>query len=468
MVVKNRARLVGFVVWAVLLAGFYREFFPDGSMFFIGTYNANITDLLLAVILVPLVFLAARRAPRLDWIGLLVLGFASIVLLGVARGFMVDPFQALFSSRQMIVVYALLVIGIFLRPKTIDIRGMRRAFLTVGMAAAMLSIARAVLGPVLLFGVDLDDPNQVFGGNRAASSGGATLIAVALLFEVARPLHKWRVRHGASVLLLFAALVVAQQATVLLAFFAAAGMLTWLTPGKQKELRLVAGVLIAAIAIPLVTMQNALLEMLPDWLVADTATRQSTLSWRQDIWSQAINSLWASPLASQLFGLPAGVKPTVYLNNAVWTNSLHSQYVSVLSYAGAVGLLCYMLFLSHLAIKSTYTARKKAPMSPVPALSVALCAFVLVFGYTYDIRAEHALMLWLPLLSTFPSLSGRRIARHPIGKNYSGPISRTGFRAAPTDGVRPTAGDGRISPRFGLATGMHLERRGKRACRRHL
>ena len=387
-------RSAQFAVWTVFLGALFRELANSTVLIELGGFNIQVFELGILATLIAIAFLAQRFKPSLRLPGLLALGLAGLLFLHILRGFALGPTNGIEALRASGPVAAILVLGIYLAAAKCSFGKIRSAIEIIASLAALLALGR-LLGGVPIY--------EDFASGRPATSGGAMLIGAGLIFAVvnwrptAAPGLLWRT---AKVGFLGLALLVSQQATAIVATLIAIVVLLALywTRSRRWSIASLAGLL--CIILPTFLLRDWIISLLPEWIIGSRYERNSNLEWRQEIWQQVLNDFERWSVIDKLAGLPGGVVPTVQLNNfTFWEHSLHSQYIGTLSAAGALGLFLYialLLVIIFLCIRALLTSGP--PMQTEISLAIAFCTQLAVFGYSYELRPEHGLILMIALV----------------------------------------------------------------------
>ena len=105
----------------------------------------------------------------------------------------------------------------------------------------------------------------------------------------------------------------------------------------------------------------------------------------------------------QWFGLPAGQEPVIFmpiLGGFYWEHSIHSMYYGLLPLNGLVGFALYLTLIGTELKKSivlTFNGKTSDDRAS-SGLSLAMWTLLIIFGLSYELRAENGVMIAQALL----------------------------------------------------------------------
>lgn len=401
-------------VYTSLCATLLREFTADYSLVMIGSYNMWTHDVVIAAILYAIARLVSRERVKLSIFGLLVFGLVGLLALSLLRGAVDDPFGALFGIRSIAPVIGFIALGACLSGRQLQYTAVKRAFVYIAVAAALLAYARAALGAEFLYFGAYDRIEEIFEGGRVMSSSGALVIGSTLLFLLAdTSVLGQESKRTFLIIFLSVALLMTQQASAIFATGTGILIMFTLAPGATRLMRIVLASAAACFLALAFAAGTSILTLLPDWLIGSRERRTGTLEWRRSIWEQVIAEFKTWSDADKIFGLPSHQKPEIWLNNELYLNSVHSQYLGSLTQVGVAGLTIYLVIVLGLFLTAVRKAADRRSHGWTSALMGGFCALLIVFGYTYEIRPENAVLLALAMahVETRPSKKRRRAPR---------------------------------------------------------
>lgn len=131
------------------------------------------------------------------------------------------------------------------------------------------------------------------------------------------------------------------------------------------------------------------------------------------IWAGLMNDFWRWPIQEQLIGLRNNDLPYIYLpisGGYYWWSSIHSMYYGSLVFMGVIGLVMYLTMVLILTIRGFGRAFEPRAnwASFGGAIPLALLAAFSIFGYSYELRDEHTVLMLIAILASRPLLRVRR------------------------------------------------------------
>ena len=434
-------RWVVVLFWVVLLCALYREVSGQFTLFYIGNFNLTIAEPIIGMSTWVLLRHAGRK-PRITLGSVLALCYAVLLLINLMRGMGGNRYDAIITLRLNGGLAVILALSAFIFPRELWHPRVQRIVVIIGAILSALVIVRVIMGPgFLMIGREELDPSNINDGGRPLSAQGTIVLAMALVTVLANFMLPHN-RGGGRPIQLFASLgmmltvVLTKQATATIACFAACAALIALMPGRSRSLRMIACGTAAAVALfsiyvlPEVVSIETINSYLPSGMAFDVAKREATFEFRNEIWSGLMADRETWPWLSQVIGLPAGVKPYIWIHywgGTQWELGLHSMYYGILPVAGIVGLAFYCGLLAYAAwtclIGSLKGTPEYSPSAPI-GLSLAIIAFI--FSVSYDMRNENGLMLLLALAGGAPVVA-RYTARRPMAARRGAFDSPGGF-----------------------------------------
>lgn len=412
------------VFWTTLLLGFYREVAGSFTIMVIGSYNFTIVEPV--VILCGLAILRVMsRAPGLSLRNVLMMSFGGLILIGFSRGLLVRPYDAITSLRLTGPLALILVWGAFIPAVETWHPRVQRALVTVGVMLGVVVMLRAVMGPSFLVIADVSNDLDINDGGRSLSAQGAIMLGSAAIVSLSRFFQRGFDGRARMVGVLVAAfllvaLLMTKQATATLAVIAALAGFFALAPGPLRNIRvLVLTIAFGAAGFLYYVLPDLISDfnsLLPPSMAFDLSHRSQTFEARMEIWDGLLVDFHTWNWLSQLIGLPAGVKPVVWIQRwggMYWDLSIHSMYYGVLPYAGVLGLCLYVLTLATAALGCVVRSfREGYSAFPDAPLGFALIIIIAILGVSYEIRNENALLVVLSVAGATPAAfrNRRRIA----------------------------------------------------------
>jgi hypothetical protein len=409
-------RLVWATALASILASILYEFTGSTGVAYLGSYHLEVTELILALGVSAFLF-SFPLTPRLafSFIGLFAIVLAGLFGASIARGVASSPGVAVNAARITSVIACWLVIGVRLRARPYDLAPFMRIVTWAALVIALLVIVRSGLGSEFAYFGTYKTVFDIFDGGRPASSTGALLIGSGIvLFCAGFRLFRTAGLNAGLLVLLVIALFITKQATATVASLVGIAVALLFHPKVIRSVGLPVIPLALGIGPLGVIFLDKILSWLPQSLTGDTSRRVGNLEWRKEIWGQYLDGYRSETLLKQAIGIPAGTHEVIVLhpgNDSIfWEGSLHSAYYAMLQNAGAIGLLAYALFtlgvLSACALRS-FTSGRTGETNP--AIGAAFICLLLTFSYSYELRAENALMLVIGMVlaqsRTFPALA---------------------------------------------------------------
>lgn len=439
-----------FLVWMVLLLALFRELTLQSTLLFIGGFNLTVSD---PIVFIGGVILAmhAKRRPSLTLGTVLVAAYAAVIALNIARGLSVRPYDAIVTLRLNGGFVVLLLLGLYVRADEWWHPRILRALLTVGGALAALIVLRTALGPTFPFGASADIAvDEINDGGRALSAQGTILVVMAAVVLLARYMAPTSAGGGRPInfmisVFLCLTVVATRQGMATIICVVAWGTTFCAMPGPSRRARTTLGLaagaagLFAYYVLPEIIPLEALNDSLPKAFAFDLSKRETTLSFRQAIWAGLLDDRETWTTMSQILGLPAGVKPSIWIDywgGTLWELSVHSMYYGLLPVAGVVGLALYCGVLASAAV-----ARLKDVIAgrgmPGATLAFTFIIMAALMGISNDLRHENGLLI-ASALAGFASQRRGAGARNATMTSFEprGRAERQPARNPPALGVR--------------------------------
>ena len=110
--------------------------------------------------------------------------------------------------------------------------------------------------------------------------------------------------------------------------------------------------------------------------------------------------------------MPAGQGQAIYVTRSMksasgtvyyaqeWNSGLHSMYLGLVNGLGYAGLAVYTLILTITSVTILLSSQYNNESWISKWSSLALVASAIIFGYSYDLRGESMLILFVPLIYT--------------------------------------------------------------------
>jgi len=395
-------RISLFAVQALFLTTVYSEIVGHATLFFVGSFNLTIAEPTLALSMATVIVLLVCRTPHFDFRILLLAAISSLTFMSFLRGLMVGPYEALFSLRANGPFTATLLLSCLLPMNPEFWSRIERTIVLAGLMLAGLAYLRLVLGPTFLIQMHFLDETAINDGGRALSSQGAVIIGAAVLLQM-RQVWQQKGFSLVSLCILVPGLLLSRQATASLATMCGFVILISLQPGPTRPLRIwLAGlgiflVLFCVLIVPSIVDPDTLEAVAPKAIVGDLLRRSQTLDTRQFVWAGLMRDFYGWSVEDQLFGLPAGVKPSIVIplwGGLVWKASIHSMYFGLLPQIGIVGLALYLVLLLAFAARAFTLSMSSSNEQRGPMIA-ALTVLVAIFGFSYELRGAIAVLFLL-------------------------------------------------------------------------
>lgn len=410
-------RLLVYTVWASLLTALFKEVVGSDTIVFIGAYNLTIVEPVLVLQAATLLQLARRRPLNTDIANVLLLGIAAIIFINLARGMVHDLPSGLRSFRVQGAFALYLLMAAFVPRDETLLRQLRDALIIVAIALCVLVAMRVLLGPQLFLRGRAEPLASINDGGRPLTADGALLVGAGLILAISRAIESVRDRFQRIAVLaipvLLVALVLTAQATAIIASLAGSAIVTALHPSANRGGRILAVVVMALAGfIFWLTVNGAFgrftLGPVPDYLQHNFLRRSSTFAFRRLIWDGLLRDYAHWSLFDQLFGLRNNALPTIVIPRGEgfrWGVSIHSMYFGALVFMGAIGLALYAALLGIIALRGLRCAlgQRANRVSFGGAVPLALLAAFGLFGYSYELRDEHTILILIALVASRPT-----------------------------------------------------------------
>lgn len=401
-------RLLILAIWLCLGGQVWASTVGTPTIALIGNYNFTISEAALVAgvfaVVTGWLFYGFRR--NITTLILLVLAF--LIAVNFLRGLLEAPSSALIAARMTLPFYTLLLIGTIRYPSNALATQIFKALSFSALVLVAVVLSRILLGPqFLMLGADGLNITDINDGGRPLPAGGALILAVSGVTNMAMVMRSERGAgsYGIISVASFAALLLTGQGTATLAGLIGSIVVIALEPGRARSTRFVitgvsfalGGVLVLGL---LGVAPGDLKVILPSQIADNIVRRQANLGLRELVWETALYAYLEASVLIKALGWPTGATPGLMLQTrswgwVTWTHSVHSMYVETLIRAGAVGLTLYFGFLLG-AIKSSL----KALLCGGSALPLAVLIMLILFGYSYSLLTEQAILLAITLVST--------------------------------------------------------------------
>jgi O-antigen ligase len=400
-------RLIVTTVWLFALARVVVEVIGQTEIVSFGFYTFHIVDIPIALSVgtAALCLLRNGLAQRF----LIVPAILIALLLGynLILGITTSSAPALLWARNCVSIGTLLLIGVS-AGRDIPVGAIRRALLFTAALLALLVVLRLATTPNL-FMINGWSAAETNDGGRPLSAQGTLMIVLPTLWlwsDVLRaPGWRFDLRMFSAVALPVLVLAT-RQGTASISLLVGLAVVFLLEPGRNRLPRVFTtvgiGILVGIFAFMIVPMLADQLEF---------GQRQKNFGWRQAIWD-AINLLWPQlPWHTQAFGIAGGQMPAldIHMDHGYveWQGAVHSMYYQMLVVSGFIGLASYCLLLGGLSI----ICLGRVLRSKFPAYPLAFCTVTVIFGYSYDVRAEQLVGVLMAIWLTNTRFTGRAPSR---------------------------------------------------------
>lgn len=409
-------RLLVCTVWMSLLMALFKDVVGSDTITFIGSYNLTIVEPVVAMQAATLVQLARKRVLRADITTWLLLGIVAIIVLNLGRGMAYDLPSGLRSFRIQGAFTLYLLIAVFVPRDEALLRQIRDALIVAALMLCVLVALRVAFGPQLFLRKLAEHLDTINDGGRPVTSDGALIIGGGLILAISRAIENVRDRFNRTAVLaipvLLVALLLTAQATATIASLIGAGVVTALHPLASRGGRmLMVTVLALAAGILYLALTGAFgrvsLPILPDYLQHNILRRASTFEFRRLIWAGLLRDYERWSLFDQLLGLRNNALPEIVIplrNGYQWGASIHSMYYGALVFMGALGLSLYTALVGVIGFRAFRRAfgPRWSWTSFGGAIPLGLLAAFSLFGYSYELRDEHAILILVALIASHP------------------------------------------------------------------
>lgn len=410
-------RLVLYSVWLALGMLMFKEVLNDPSIFFIGSYNVSVTDPIIVFQVWAIGSLYSRRTIRNDLLSWLCLGMGALVLLGVLRGMEDNLFEALRSIRyQGAFAFFLLMVPVLPRDETL-LRKIRDAIIIFALITSVLVVLRFLIGPSLFMRAVYQDILLINDGGRPITADGALVMGVGIAMFLSRWIEKDFGRYAAIALPVFAVLcfclLLTAQATAIIGSTLSIATVAALHPSLNRPTRIfVVVVTISLLALLVLYLSGYFgppdLSIFPRYVQDNLKRRTGTVEFRQFIWRGLMIDFQRWNIIEQLFGLISTDKPYIfmpYADGMYWWSAIHSMYYGAIVFMGIVGLTLYivMLLATILGGLRWVFGPKQSWTRFGGAIPLGVIMAIVVFGYSYEIRDEHAALILFAVIASRPA-----------------------------------------------------------------
>ena len=420
-------RMVVYTVWMSLLMAVFKEVVGNDTIAFIGSYNLTVVEPVVVMQVATLVLLARKRALRPEITTWFLLGIAAIVFINLGRGIADDMPSGIRSFRIQGAFALYFLMAAFVPRDEAMLRQIRDALIVFGLVLCVLVALRVVLGPQLFLREVAEDVALINDGGRPVSADGALMIGAAIIMAVSRAIENVRDRFTRLAVLaipvLFVALIFTAQATATISSLAGLVIVAALHPSSNRSSRML---LVAVFVLAGVLFYLALtgvfgrfsLDFLPKYFQYNLLRRSSTIEVRQMIWSGLMHDYQRWSLIEQLIGLRNNDLPFIFVplrEGYYWWASIHSMYYGSFAFMGVVGLVLYLLMVSLIGLRGLRRAfgPRWTWNSFGGAIPLALLAAFSLFGYSYELRDEHTVLILVALVASRPIVNAAKQSARP-------------------------------------------------------
>lgn len=424
--------LTALTIWLLLAGGVVREVLGQTEIVSFGSYSLHSIDPCLFTAMLAMLGHVLHRQRGWPLYTVPILVMSGLIAFNFIRGLATDFATALLWFRANGGIVLLLLLAGFMRPSARIMRTARNALLVCAVALGVLVLLRLATYPSLFMALDVSDA-EVNDGGRALSAQGTFLMVLASGLVTTEILQRGRFRWNPLTLLAIALpvlILLTRQGTAIIAEFFVLAIVIFLQPGKSQSGRILLGgaTLVALFGILAVSWS---------WLAGseDVLRRSGTLEGRREVWAALMDFWTRQSLSTQLFGLPGGQKPAlhVFLSGGYreWLLSFHSMYYGALPMMGYIGALAYVALLAMLTWGTLVGIRRRS--NPGPAYPFAFCVATAILSYSYEVRGEALMGLFMVICWHRGFFAKDQIRRpHPLlhRKNAQDSRSQRGDRDA--------------------------------------
>jgi hypothetical protein len=415
-VVDLDLRLVIATVWLSLLAALFKEVVGTDTVAYLGSYNLTVVEPVILLQAATLLQLARRRVLRANLVTWLLLGIAAIILMNLGRGVAHDLPSGLRSFRIQGAFALYLLIAALVPRDDAMLRQLRDALILTALLFCGLVALRLTFGPQLFLRTVAGDAVTINDGGRPLTADGALMLGIGLILAASRAIEQVRDRFNRAATLaipvLLVALVLSAQATAIIASLAGLAVVTALHPSATRGGRvLLVTALVLAAGIGVLAIHGAFgrfaPDILPEYFQRNLLRRSATFEFRRLIWAGLVQDYARWSLFEQTFGLRNNDLPSIYIplrTGYYWRWSIHSMYYGALAVMGAAGLTLYLALLGTIAVRGLRRAfgPRRSWTTFGGAIPLGLLTSICFFGYSYELRDEHAILILLALVASRP------------------------------------------------------------------
>lgn len=391
------ARLTVSAVWVILLGALWWDIRVSPSIAMIGSYNLSTSDTGFVATLVALLATLSSPFKRNIAITCVVLLLLIATFISFVAGVIVQPGPALLWLREDALLAPFLLLALRVRYSEELAYQISRAILTVAGLAAVLIILRYAVARDFLMSTGGLKVNE----GRPLSVHSATILAIAsgifLSRYLARPKHIRNLLGSLGTLLMT---VASGQGTASGCALIIVAITFGLSPGAMPKGRrlLFIALVVATLAIQVAGPDLIISSFDRNW----TEQRLRNIEFREKIWIKTIQEYNNRDIIGKIFGVMAGPNPALHFEVSSapveWTGSRHSMYFGLLSRFGAFGLSLYALLIIMLYWLLFFSRTRRSFSAYNRGLSKALLTAALVLGYSYELRFEELMLLFIPLM----------------------------------------------------------------------
>ena len=317
-----------------------------------GSYSLNTVDPALFLCMFYVLFNVSNvKYMPYGWMNLVYV-YMFITLMNIVLGLSNASYRAdtFVASRFFLPSILIPMIAVINAKDASFFRACRAISIYVGLALSALVFVRLAFGGTLFMSLD-ELSFEATGEARGLTAEGALLILQAYWLNAYRVNGHRFFRNGkmfiAAQALLLLAILGSRQGTVILAMIA--GNLFYLMFFRRKFAGFALALLPLLIFAAYTGVQNlSALGNFGEYF----NNRSSDLNTRQSIWLAFSSDYTKYSLFHELFGMPFGSYPPLYIYFSgkviIWKNVLHSQYFGGLRIFGAIGFVSF--FIVHIAM----------------------------------------------------------------------------------------------------------------------
>ncbi len=394
-------------VWITLLTAFWWTTSVSESILLIGTYNLSVQDPMFVATTLAFIlnfFISRKKFDLIYLLSLILLILTAICLL---RGIIFGDSPALPWLRSYGLTFPYILLGVTVPYSRIFAEKLSSSIIMVSSLIMLLMVARGIFGVSFLMSAGGAGLNE----GRSISAHGAIILLLSQAVFLGKYISiDYRKKHLFWSILSMLFIFASGQGTISICSLMIFGVVFGFSPGRFAYFRkILFGMSVICAILILLIGPDAIFSIFdPDW----SSRRLNNLGFRETIWNSFLLDLPNRTLTDQIFGMPAGQGQAIYVTRSMksasgtvyyaqeWNSGLHSMYLGLVNGLGYAGLAVYTLILTITSVTILLSSQYNNESWISKWSSLALVASAIIFGYSYDLRGESMLILFVPLIYT--------------------------------------------------------------------